>query len=130
MVENADTWGVLTRLPEAAVAMKYHVGAMRRIADSAFMNHRRGIEIGFSEMETNILAQTALYRKSFQAFPDKEWTQAFGLYCTAGAGLTMALVIPDMAEFRKQKAVFTEVRLRLGDLWGRISDAHQLATIP
>lgn len=126
MVANADSWGHLTKLPAAGDLMKFHVGALKRLADSAFSKHKRGIEIGLEEAIANEQAQTQFYSKSFARFPGKEWSDAFTLYITAVAGYTLALAAGDLADFRRQCEIARETKNALAVLWGDIVDANGL----
>jgi hypothetical protein len=126
MVANADSWGRLTQLPAAGDLMKFHVGAIKRLADSAFSRHKRGMEIGLEEAIANEQAQTKLYLKSFSRFPEKEWSDAFTLYITAVAGYTLALAGGDLADFRRQSEISREAKNALAALWADVVDANGL----
>lgn len=126
MVANAVAWGQLTRLPAAADLMKFHVGAIKRLGDSAFSRHRRGIEIGLEEAIANEQAQTQFYLKSFGRFPGKEWSDAFSLYITSVAGYTLALAAGDLEDFRRQHGIAREATNGLAAFWCEIVDANGL----
>lgn len=126
MVDNAVAWGRLTRLPAAGDLMKFHVGAMKRLADAAFSRHRRGMEIGLDGAIENEQAQTQLYLKSFKGFPGKEWSDSFTLYLTAVAGYTLALAAGDLADFRRQSELTREAKNSLAALWCDIVDSNGL----
>lgn len=130
LVAHTDVWGVYTRLPAAATLMKYHVGAIKRVADSAFVRHQRGIEIGIGEALANEKAQTRLYRESFARFPEKDWSEAFLLYITATASYILALAATDTADYRRQIAIVRETKNRLAWLWADIADANGLGKPP
>lgn len=126
MVANADSWGRLTKLPAAGDLMKFHVGALKRLADSAFSRHKRGMEIGLEEAIVNEQAQTELYLKSFSRFPGKEWSNAFTLYITAVAGYALALAAGDLMEFRRQSEIARDAKNVLAELWCDVMDANGL----
>ena len=126
MVSNAETWGKLTRLEGACNLMKYHVGAMKRLADSAFVKHQRGIELGIKEALYNEEAQTDLYSRAYARFPEREWRDLFTLYITATSGYTLALSMSDTADFRKQSAILKDAKNKLAALWADIFDANVL----
>lgn len=126
MVSNAEKWGDLTKLAEAGPLMKYHVGAMKRLADSAFTKHRRGIELGINEALYNEKRQTELYSRAFARFPDKAWRDLFILYVTGTAGYTLALAGGDTADFRKQRGIVQDAKVRISQLWADVCDANCL----
>lgn len=126
MVLNADAWGTLTKMPAAGSLMKYHVGALKRLADSAFTRHRRGIELGIDEAVYNVGAQTDLYARSFARFPEKEWSDLFTLYVTASGAYTLALAAGDTADFRKQMGIVKDSKTRIAGLWSDVVDANCL----
>lgn len=126
LLANADRWGVLTRLAPSADLMKYHVGAIKRLADSAFTRHKRGIELGIDEALHNEKAQTRLYSAAFARFPTKDWSDLFILYITATGAYTLALAASDTAEFRKQNAMVQDFKNRLAVLWSDVVDANCL----
>lgn len=126
MVANADAWGTLTRMPQAGSLMKYHVGAVKRLADSAFTKHKRGIELGINEALYNEKAQTDLYSRAYARFPEKMWRDLFILYITATGGYTLALAASDTADFRKQMGIVQDSKTRMAQLWTEVVDANCL----
>lgn len=126
MVMNAEKWGSLTKLAEAGPLMKYHVGALKRLADSAFTKHRRGIELGINEAVYNEKLQTELYSRAFARFPEKAWHDLFTLYITGTGGYTLALAGADTADFRKQRAIVQDAKVRIAQLWADVCDANCL----
>ena len=126
MVSNADKWGSMTKLAEAGPLMKFHVGAMKRLADSAFTKHRRGIELGINEALHNEKLQTALYSRALARFPEKAWHDLFILYVTGTGGYTLALAGGDTADFRKQRAIVHDAKVRIAQVWSDVCDANCL----
>lgn len=126
MLAAAELWGTLTRLSPAGDLMKFHVAAIKRLADSAFAKHKKGIELGFEEAVYNEQAQTRLYSAAFARFPTRDWSDLFMLYITATGGYALALAGNDTAEFRKQTAIIQDAKNRLAWLWSDIVDANCL----
>lgn len=117
LIQHADFWGDLTRVPAAGDLMRTYVTALKRLIDGAFDKDESRTNAAVEELLRCVYDQTDLYRQKMHHFPAEEWSSLFMFHITATGGYVLALAHGDEEGFRKQYELVRGMRTRLASFW-------------
>lgn len=120
LVEGAEEWGDLLRIPDATRLMNQHIALVKQLTDAAFAKDQGTVDAAVEALILNANDQTRLYESEIPGFPKQEFEKLFLTHVTATGGYILALASGDMADFKKNYATVIQDRNQLARFWGRL----------
>jgi len=120
LVEGAEEWGDLLKIPDATRLMNQHIALVKQLTDAAFAKDQGTVDAAVEALILNANDQTRLYESEIPGFPKQEFEKLFLTHVTATGGYILALASGDMADFKKNYAMVIQDRNQLARFWGRL----------
>jgi len=120
LVEGAEEWGDLLKIPDATRLMNQHIALVKQLTDAAFAKDQGTVDAAVEALILNANDQTRLYESEIPGFPKQEFEKLFLTHVTATGGYILALASGDMADFKKNYATVIQDRNQLARFWGRL----------
>jgi len=120
LVEGAEEWGDLLKIPDATRLMNQHIALVKQLTDAAFAKDQGTVDAAVEALILNANDQTRLYESEIPGFPKQEFEKLFLTHVTATGGYILALASGDMTDFKKNYAMVIQDRNQLARFWGRL----------
>jgi len=120
LVEGAEEWGDLLKIPDATRLMNQHIALVKQLTDAAFAKDQGTVDAAVEALILNANDQTRLYESEIPGFPKQEFEKLFLTHVTAIGGYSLALASGDMADLKKNYAMGIQDRNQLARFWGRL----------